>query len=391
MKRTRLFTLALSVICLGVIAVATAKIVREHHLIGIGDWLALWSAPVIARSLSPASLYDWPSLHAAQTALGLPADKFGPFPYPPTFLAILWPLGSLSVGAAFAVFMIAGFLLYLVASTDSRWTFPFAALNPGVVINFLVGQTGLLSGGLMLGAARLITRHPVAAGALFGVLSYKPQLGIMVPVALLAARQWTCIASATITTALMIAATSWCFGVGAWEGCWQSLGEYAQTSYAQTRIEALSPTVSAMLRSMGASDGLAMGAQVVTTIVSAIGVWISWRNLDARHPLPAIVVLCAATFLATPHALFYDLTMLSGSLILYASHYRASLHTWETYLILIGISLPATATLANIDPLVLAAILWMACTARERRSFPMADENTIGRSCLSLSVPRFLP
>jgi hypothetical protein len=372
-RHSRLFILAL--VATWPIAFLTAWAFAHYDSKGIGDWFGIWSAPVIARSSSAASLYDEQGLHAAQVALGLPADRRFPFPYPPTFLAMLWPLGNFSIGVAFVVFMAASFALYLIASTDRWRTIPVVAFNPAVGINLIAGQSGFLSGGLMLGATRLLTTCPVVAGALFGLLTYKPQLGIMVPVALLAARQWTCLASAMATTVLMIVGAYWCFGAGAWVACWQSLGDYVSQSDASTHIRMVSPTVSAMLRNMGTSYGVAACVQAAAATASTAAVWVSWRQFDPRNPQPAVLALCAATFLATPHALFYDLTMLSGALILYVMNCRTSLRIWETALILVGIALPATSVfLANVDPLVLAAILWMACTAPERRLSSLANE-----------------
>jgi hypothetical protein len=383
MKRASIFEFPLALICLVSVATAVARIFRQHDLVSIGDWFALWSAPVIARSSGAVFLYDMPRLHAAQVALGLASDRFGPFPYPPTFLAILWPLGAFSIGEAFVAFMAVSFVSYLVASTGSRWAVPFAAFNPASVTNFLAGQSGFLSGGLMLGASRLIAKYPVVAGALFSLLTYKPQLGIMVPIALLASRQWTCIASATVATVAIIATTSWRFGTEAWVACWQSLGDYASASDTMRQIDTLSPTVSAMLRSMGTSHDVALGCQVLVGIVSAVAVWMCWRQLDPRNSQPAILALCAATFLATPHALFYDLTMLSGALLLYASHRRPLLSAWEAALILIGIALPTIQIVANVSPFVLAAILWMACTCQNRRPWPQRTAPKTGyhRTC----------
>jgi hypothetical protein len=97
----------------------------------------------------------------------------------------------------------------------------------------------------------------------------------------------------------------------------------------------------------------------------------SWRRFDPHNLQPAVLALCAATFLATPHALFYDLMMLSGALILYVTNCGTSLRIREAALILMGITLPATsAFFANLDPLVLAAILWMACRAASWPSSP---------------------
>jgi hypothetical protein len=211
MKQAHVLGLPLAIVCLVAIAVA-ARVLSELDLIRTGDWFGLWSVPVIARSTSVASIYDMRILLAAQKALGLDGHSAGfPFPYPPTFLAILWPLGSMSIEVAFATFMAVSFALYLAASSDRWRAVPFVAFNPAAIGNFLAGQSGFLSAGLILGATRMLTKHPIAAGVLFGLLTYKPQLGVMVPVALLAARQWRCITSAALTTALIFAATSWRF------------------------------------------------------------------------------------------------------------------------------------------------------------------------------------
>ena len=240
MTRFRLF---LGVIGLASIVGATNAVLSRHDLIGIGDFFQFWSAPVVARSSGASFVYDIQGFHAAQLALGLSADHFLPFPYPPTFLAFLWPLGSLSIEVAFVVFMTGTFLFYLIASLDRWRLLPFAAFNPAVVANFLAGQSGFLSAGLMLGAARLLTKHPVVAGVLFGLLTYKPQLGLMVPVALLAARQWTCIVSAALTLVLIIASTSCWFGVEAWVECWKSLGAFHNAVEGLGYINALMSTV----------------------------------------------------------------------------------------------------------------------------------------------------
>ena len=361
-RHSHFFSLVLVATC--PVAFLAAWGFAHLDLKGIGDWFGIWSVPVIARSSGAASLYDASGLHAAQVALGLAADRYFPFPYPPTFLAVFWPLGYLSIGVALVGFMAASFALYLVASIDRWRTVHVVAFNPGVGINLIAGQSGFLSGGLMLGATRLLTTHPVVAGALFGLLTYKPQLGIMVPVALLAARQWKCIASATATAVLMIVVAYWCFGAEAWMAWWRSLGDYVSQSDASTHIRTVSPTVLAMLENMGISHGVATGFQAAAAVASTAAVWMSWRRFDPRNLQPAVLALCAATFLATPHALFYDLIMLSGALILYVTNCGTSLRLWEAALILMGIALPATsAFFANLDPLVLAAILWMACRA----------------------------
>lgn len=50
----------------------------------------------------------------------------------------------------------------------------------------MIEQNGFLSAGLFGGALVLLERRPVLAGALFGLLTYKPHLGLLVPIVLIA-------------------------------------------------------------------------------------------------------------------------------------------------------------------------------------------------------------
>ena len=55
-----------------------------------------------------------------------------------------------------------------------------------------------------------------AAGVFIGCLGYKPQFGILYPVALVAARQWRAIAGATARIVLLVSASIAAFGMSAW-------------------------------------------------------------------------------------------------------------------------------------------------------------------------------
>src|SRR4029079_13100508 len=87
---------------------------------------------------------------------------------------------------------------------------------PAVYINVTHGQNGFLTAGLMgLGLVSLRT-HPGLACCLSALLAYKPQFCMLIPVALIAARQWRCIAAGGLTLAAMTAATLLAFGPQSW-------------------------------------------------------------------------------------------------------------------------------------------------------------------------------
>jgi arabinofuranan 3-O-arabinosyltransferase len=54
----------------------------------------------------------------------------------------------------------------------------------------------------------LLERHPALAGICLGLLTYKPQFGLLFPIVLIADRRWLTIAVAALV-ALLLAALSW--------------------------------------------------------------------------------------------------------------------------------------------------------------------------------------
>ena len=168
-----------------------------------GDFFALWTSAVVTHAGDAAVNFDADALHARQVALGMNPDGYNPFPYPPSFLLLLGPLGGLPLHLAFYVFMVPSFVAYVLAMTLGRWREWWWALGaviaPATGITLISGQTGFLSGALMVGGLRLLPTRPALAGVLFGLLAYKPQLGVLVPVALVAMGAWRAIAAAAAT------------------------------------------------------------------------------------------------------------------------------------------------------------------------------------------------
>ena len=73
-----------------------------------------------------------------------------------------------------------------------------AAAFPVVLNNALVGQNGFLTAALIGGTLYLMPVRPVLAGICLGLLSYKPQYGLLFPLVLIAASQWTVFFTAAV-------------------------------------------------------------------------------------------------------------------------------------------------------------------------------------------------
>ena len=65
-----------------------------------------------------------------------------------------------------------------------------ALAAPAVFINAVGGQNSTWTAALFGSGLSLLERRPLLAGGLLGLLIYKPQLGLLIPVALLAGRHW---------------------------------------------------------------------------------------------------------------------------------------------------------------------------------------------------------
>ena len=279
-----------------------------------GDFHALWASAVVAHDGAATLNYDdaADALQARQTALGMPAGEHNPFPFPPTFLLMLAPLGGLGRGAAFVLFMGATFAAYVWATTGGRWRewpqLVGAFVAPATGVTLLSGQTGFLSAGLMLGGLRLpaSTRSSPASCSACSLTSRS--LVVLVPVMLIAAGLWRALAAAGATVLIGAAASSFAFGPHIWIDWFASLGAYVGFN----TIDHLMPTVAANLRMAGAPPLAANAAQATVAAFVAVVVWRAYRNGVSPR---ANALLLVGTFLATPHALVYDLPMTTAAAI----------------------------------------------------------------------------
>jgi hypothetical protein len=73
-----------------------------------------------------------------------------------------------------------------------------------------------LTAALFGAATLLIDGRPVPAGLLFGMLCYKPHLGLLIPVALAAGRRWRAFTAAVAAVLGLCAFSAVLFGVDTW-------------------------------------------------------------------------------------------------------------------------------------------------------------------------------
>src|SRR5262249_37425801 len=121
---------------------------------------------------------------------------------------------------------------YLAATRaiiGSRVAFLLAGAFPAILSNFLVGQNGFLTAGLLGGALVSMQRRPWLSGCLLGLLSYKPPFGLLFPLVLAVAGEWRVVGAAAATVAGLFAASWLAFGQGTWEAFFHALSSGSQS------------------------------------------------------------------------------------------------------------------------------------------------------------------
>ncbi len=340
---------------------------------GFGDSFALWSFGRFLADHAAITIYDPTALRSAQLALGMDPGAIYSFPYPPSFLLVVWPLGQLPGWLACVALIAFSLPLYLWATVGGNWRSPAllaALMAPTTAIAIVSGQSGFLAAALLAGGLRLAAFYPAAGGVLLGLLTYKPQLGLLVPVALVAARLWRTLAIASVTAILLIVATSLLFGGAVWPRWAASLPAFSRQFAAESgEIMHLMPTILAALLQLGVAPATAQLAQWAATAGAAVIVWILFRS---GPPQLAGAGLLVAAFLATPYAFVYDMPIVATAVIwVIAERHRAAdaLGTGEVLVMMSAMIAPITMVAGTSKfPLApLALILLLGAIVRRCR------------------------
>lgn len=296
------------------IAAFTGQWILDSHGIGIPtDFVNVYAAGQMALEGHPAAAYDW-SLHkrVEEAVLGGAFDGFVAWHYPPPYLLVARELARWPYPVAFAVWVVASFIVYAAVirrlfGSPLGWLLAFAW--PLTLHNVLIGQNGFLTAALLGGALLALERRPWLAGVLIGALMYKPQFGLLLPLALAAGGYWRSFAAAALT-ALALVAVSWlALGTDVWIAFIEWLPRTSSSFLVEGRAEfGRMQSVLSLVRYVGGSDALARGAQIVVTLFVAGGVAVIWRR---RTPFALkAAALAAAVPLATPYLYAYDLVVL---------------------------------------------------------------------------------
>jgi hypothetical protein len=341
-----------------------------NHAVG-RDFINMWTASQLVEADRTVDIFDQEKFLAAQRQHMGTEFPFHFWSYPPHALVLSEQLSNLPYRWAFILWTLCGLGLMFYAA-GKYWSGKFAPwlllLAPSSFVNIFLGQNGFFTSALALSGFALLPRRPVLAGVMFGLLTFKPHLGLMIPVALLAMRGWRCMVAATLTTALFVGVSVWMYGAEAW---WQFL---QSTLPHQMRFMAegdgpfqwMMPSWFMAGRIVGLPLWLAQLIQALAAVAAVVVVYRVFRGEAEWHL--KVSLLFVATLVASPQGFNYDMGLVSAALICLAGlafgtgWRRGELAVAACCWILPLAVMPLNAAGIPIGPLLLAGLL--ACLYR---------------------------
>jgi alpha-1,2-mannosyltransferase len=304
---------AYTVFLIGLLATSNGMVDSVGRPLGT-DFANVWSSGRMVLDGTPEAPFD-PMIQKPyqQGLIGSGEAHFYGWHYPPMFLAVAALLALLPYLPALVVWLFATAPLYVmavrkifpVAHSEASLLLMVTLAYPAVFANITHGHNGFLTAALCGGGLALLPTRPLAAGVLFGLLAYKPQYGLLIPLALVLAGEWRAIAAAAATVVATVLASIGLFGVKSWAAFFTHAAFTKEAILEQGaagwfKLQGVFPAV----RMYGGSISTAYTAQLIAmvTVVAAV-IWL-WRS-PANHAQKS-AGLILATMLATPYAFNYD-------------------------------------------------------------------------------------
>ena len=277
---------------------------RDFANTWLGAQLALTGHP---QASFAADAYNSPARGEVRSGLS-PAHLVLSAAFPAVYLAAR-PHAHV---AAYILYCAVGLAMYLaVTGADERRLDHLVLLSiaPAVIVNIWCGQNGFFVAALLVGGLMVLDRRPILAGLLFGLLSIKPHLGILLPLMLALTGRWRTILAAAATVLLLVITAAFVFGIDVWTAYIDDAMPVQSRVFLRDFENFMThmPTAFMNARVAGLPLPAAAGLQIGVSL-AAIGavIWTFWQRRDADL---SNALLLTAAFLATPYAFNYDMVV----------------------------------------------------------------------------------
>ncbi|MFT8896538.1 MAG: glycosyltransferase family 87 protein [Acetobacter sp.] len=320
--------------CIRVWAVCSCTILITHGLSqlhagwtdGAGhpfceDFLNLWSAGFLLLHHHLMVAYNFEAFHHFQIGIVHHAINLYHYSYPPVTALLSIPFGLLPYPLACVLWQGGGWLafaLVLRRITPKHWCL-LALAWPAVFVNTLSGQTGCWIAAI-IGHALLDLRdnQTIRAGLLLSLLVAKPQLGWIVPLALLSGREWKALFTMAVGSVGLLALSIMVAGIQPWFAWHERLSILRRIILEDgSGVMQRMMSVFVLVRHAGASVDTAWLMQAAATLLSVALLMLVWNRTRAGQisfPVKASV-LVLAILTASPYVSDYDCVMLAFSCV----------------------------------------------------------------------------
>jgi len=339
-----------------------------------GDFSLYWVASSLALKGEPVEVYQPSRILAAEEKVFGVAIPLTWQQQPPTYLLLVLPLALLPYLISLGLWLsstLAGFILVLRRIAPHPLVIGLALAFPGTFQNLIHGQNGFLSALLLGGGLLVLDQAPLAAGLLFGLLSYKPHFAVLVPLALLAGRRWRALLSMAIVSGGLLLASLLVLGPDVWAAYLHHLPatlQVLETGRLAGNMAITHDKVTSLLGAVLLAGGAPWLAQILqAALMLATAGLVAWVWSRKASPAVRSAVLVLGVLLFTPYELIYDLAILALPLAwLGWEGFREGWLPGEPALLFLGfltpILVPILAKNLNlqITPLVLPMLLALA-------------------------------
>jgi hypothetical protein len=274
------------------------------------DWSPLWAGWRVG-SADPSSLYDFAKITAAQEPLIGLVSGSRPFVYPPSALLVFAPFAVAPIALSYAAWVLATGAVYVAAARKIGAQWWLLLLTPPVFFAASVGQTSLLLGGMILLGLHFLEKRPELAGIILGAATaIKPQIMLLLPVALLLSRNWRALFFWAGSGAVMILASMVLFGAAVWLDWLAALRQFQSMFESDASLLRNAITPYAAAQRSGYASPMVLAAAAIPALA---GIWWTFgRKSNVAHRSIALV---GGALLLSPYAMNYELALLAPAIV----------------------------------------------------------------------------
>jgi len=276
------------------------------------DFSIFWTVSRLSLEGNTAKAYDY--LYLLDKVREIAPVINSRWFYFPTYDLLIMPLGLLPYGMSYLVFMTTTMAAYfavvwrILPYKEALW---WLAAFGGVWINLRFGQNGFLTAALVGVALFNIHKRPYLAGICIGLLTIKPHLAILFPVALIASKAWRTLLIASLSCLLLMFISTEIIGV---ESLIAAINSIAQARELIENSESVGfwqimPTFFAGSMLLGLPISVSYAIHYIIATLAIISTWVVWRSSPSDSLRCATFIV--ATLLISPYLHIYDLTWLA--------------------------------------------------------------------------------